>query len=99
MMEREFFAFPTSFAQQRLWFLDQYAPGSAVYNIPGALRLVGKLNVGALEQSLKEIIARHESLRTTFSMVEGEPVQVIAPSVNHSLVVIDLRERPESDRE
>ncbi|HEY2917454.1 MAG TPA: condensation domain-containing protein, partial [Candidatus Binatia bacterium] len=88
-----------SFAQQRLWFLDQYEPGSAVYNIPGALRLVGNLNVGALEQSLKEIIARHESLRTTFSMVEGEPVQIIVPLVNHSLVVIDLRERPESERE
>jgi aspartate racemase len=90
---------PLSFAQQRLWFLDQYEPNSSFYNIPNALRLRGPLDVAALEQSLNEIVCRHESLRTTFSMVEGEAVQVIAPSLEHSLAVVDLRDRAEGERE
>ena len=90
---------PLSFSQQRLWFLDQYEPNSSVYNIPSALRLRGSLNIGALEQSLNEIIRRHESLRTTFSMVDGEPVQVIAPSLSFSFEVVDLRDHPEGERE
>src|SRR4029453_7188498 len=81
---------PLSFAQQRLWFLDQYEPNSSLSNIPGALGLRGSLDVAALEQSLNQIMRRHESLRTTFSMVDGEPVQVIAPSVESSLRVGDL---------
>jgi amino acid adenylation domain-containing protein len=90
---------PLSFSQQRLWFLDQYEPNSSLYNIPSALRLRGSLNVEALEQSLNEIIRRHEGLRTTFSMVDGEAVQVIAPLVGLSLGVVDLRDRPEGERE
>ena len=90
---------PLSFSQQRLWFLDQYEPNSSVYNLPAALRLRGSLNVGALEQSLNEIIRRHESLRTTFSMSDGEAVQVIAPPVGQSLAVVDLRDHPEGERE
>ena len=80
---------PLSFSQQRLWFLDQYEPNSSVYNIPRALRLRG-LDVAALEQSLKEIVRRHEALRTTLSMLEAEPIQVIAPSVKVPLPVVDL---------
>src|SRR5262245_17000140 len=57
-----------SFAQQRLWFLDQYEPNSSLYNVPSALRMRGSLDIGALERSLGEILRRHESLRTTFSM-------------------------------
>ena len=91
--------YPLSFAQQRLWFLDQYEPNSSLYNIPGALRLRGSLNVGALEQSLNEIIRRHESLRTTFSVVEGQPVQLISPSVEVSLCVMDLGDLAEAERE
>jgi Condensation domain len=90
---------PLSFSQQRLWFLDQYEPNGSVYNIPSALRLKGSLNLGALEQSLKEIICRHESLRTIFSMVDGEAVQVIAPPVGFSLAVVDLADHPEGERE
>ena len=90
---------PISFSQQRLWFLDQYEPNSSVYNIPSALRLRGSLNVAALEQSLNELIRRHESLRTTFSTVNAEPVQVFAPSVEFALAVVDLRDHPESERE
>ncbi|MDZ8224136.1 non-ribosomal peptide synthetase [Nostoc sp. ChiVER01] len=68
---------PLSYAQQRLWFLDQLEPNSASYNIPLALRLVGNLNQAALEQSLQEIIDRHEALRTNFITVDGQPLQII----------------------
>ena len=64
---------PLSFAQERLWFLDQLAPGSTVYNMPGAFRLTGRLDIAALERSLNEIMRRHEALRTTFRSVEGSP--------------------------
>ncbi len=70
---------PLSFAQQRLWFIDQLEPGNSVYNFPAAVRLKGPLNVVALKQSLNEIVKRHEALRTTFATVDGRPVQVIAP--------------------
>ena len=88
-----------SFAQQRLWFLDQYEPGKSFYNIPFALRLSGPLDVPALERSINEIIRRHEALRTTFPMCEGEPVQYINPPVEHPLFVIDLSDRSASERE
>ncbi|MBW4613204.1 MAG: amino acid adenylation domain-containing protein [Desmonostoc vinosum HA7617-LM4] len=70
---------PLSFAQQRLWFLHQLSPESHSYNMLAALRLEGLLNIVALEQSLNELIRRHEVLRTTFLTVDGKPVQVIAP--------------------
>src|ERR671916_2678601 len=66
--------FPLSFAQQRLWFLDQLEPNSAVYNIPDMHYFSGLLNLDALERSLSEIVRRHEILRTTFHSVDGEPV-------------------------
>ena len=88
-----------SFAQQRLWFLDQLEPDSSVYNIPDAFRVSGPLDIGALEQSLNEIIRRHEALRTTFSVVDDQPVQVVAPSLALKLEVVDLRDVPEGERE
>ena len=72
---------PLSFAQQRLWFLDRWEPGSALYNVPVALRLRGALDVGALERSLSEIVRRHEALRTTFCEAEGGAVQRIAAAL------------------
>ena len=83
---------PLSFAQQRLWFLEQLEPGSIAYNIPSAFRLSGPLDVSALEQSLAEIVRRHEVLRTTFAAVDGEPIQVIHPvSANgFRLSILDL---------
>ncbi len=81
---------PLSFAQQRLWFLAQLEPDGWFYNLPFALRLKGALNVSALEESFRELIQRHETLRTTFAIVEGQPVQVIAPEPRFSLPMEDL---------
>jgi amino acid adenylation domain-containing protein len=80
-----------SFAQERLWFLDQLEGPSATYNIAAGLKLSGPLEVGALERSLKELVRRHEVLRTTFPTVEGVAVQVIAAEPGVSLPVVDLQ--------
>lgn len=88
-----------SFAQERLWFLDQLEPGSSLYNEPIAVRLTGTLNIAALEHSLSEIVRRHESLRTTFITVGGQPIQRIGPATSLPLRVIDLRNRPMAERE
>ncbi len=90
---------PLSFAQQRLWFLDQLAPGSASYNIPSAMRISGKLNVEAFEKSLREIVRRHESLRTTFADKQGTPVQIVSDDVDFQLKQTDLSSLPEAERE
>ncbi|MDZ7959081.1 MAG: amino acid adenylation domain-containing protein [Aulosira sp. DedQUE10] len=81
---------PLSFAQTRLWLLEQLHPGSSTYNISAAVRLSGDLNITALEQSLNEIIARHEVLRTQFSLVNGQAFQAIAPTLTVQLPIIDL---------
>jgi Condensation domain. len=75
---------PLSYAQQRLWFLDQLEPGNAFYNIPVAVRLSGELNDAALEQSLNEIVRRHENLRTTFITTNGQAEQTIAARLFYS---------------
>ncbi|MDQ3942480.1 MAG: condensation domain-containing protein, partial [Actinomycetota bacterium] len=90
---------PLSFAQERLWFLDQLEPGNPVYNRPAAVRLTGPLDVRALERGLSEIVRRHEILRTTFPAEAGRPVQRIAPPRPLSLTVTDLGGLPESERE
>jgi amino acid adenylation domain-containing protein len=90
---------PLSFAQQRLWFIDQLDPGNSVYNFPVAVRLKGPLNLMALEQSLNEVVRRHETLRTVFSTVDGQASQIIAPTFTIALAIVNLRELPEVDRE
>ena len=72
---------PPSFAQQRLWFIDQLEPGGAMYNLASMYRMRGPLNVPALEKTINEIVRRHESLRTTFANVDGQPVSVISPEL------------------
>ncbi|HEU4767477.1 MAG TPA: condensation domain-containing protein, partial [Pyrinomonadaceae bacterium] len=90
---------PLSFAQERLWFLDQLEPGGAAYNMPGAVWLEGDLNVDALERSLNEIVRRHEVLRTTFRAERGRPMQVIAPSLHIALPLVDLTSFKEPETE
>ncbi|HSF40848.1 MAG TPA: amino acid adenylation domain-containing protein, partial [Thermoanaerobaculia bacterium] len=85
---------PLSFAQERLWFLDQLQPGSSLYNIPAVLCLTGDLDTGALERSFTEIVRRHGSLRTTFTGIGGETRQVVAPPGAMPLPVIDLSGLP-----
>jgi amino acid adenylation domain-containing protein len=81
---------PLSFAQRRLWFIEQLEPGKALYNIPQAVRLQGELNLVALEQGLREIVRRHEALRTSFHSQNGTPMQVIEPTVFVPFQLIDL---------
>ncbi|MCL4850895.1 MAG: amino acid adenylation domain-containing protein, partial [Bryobacteraceae bacterium] len=90
---------PLSFAQQRLWFLDQLAPGSSFYNVPAAVPLRMPLNATLLERSLNEIIRRHEVLRTRFVTVDGQPVQVIAEALAVEVPLVDLRHFPEGERQ
>jgi amino acid adenylation domain-containing protein/thioester reductase-like protein len=90
---------PLSFAQERMWFFDQLEPGSAAYTVPGCIRLGIALDVRALEASLNEIVRRHEPLRTTFQVVDGQPVQVIAPSLELPLPLIDLTDLPLPEQE
>ena len=90
---------PLSFAQERLWFLDRLDPDSPTYNVPAAFRLAGDLNLNALEQSLNEVVRRHEVLRTVFATVNGNPVQKILPSLAIALTPIDISQQPENERQ
>ncbi|MDF2629023.1 MAG: hybrid, partial [Symbiobacteriaceae bacterium] len=90
---------PLSFAQQRLWFLDQLEPGSPFYNIPVAWRVTGRLELPVLERSLAELAAGHESLRTTFVSQDGKPVQVIHPATGVPVALTDLTALDPADRE
>ncbi|WP_141699985.1 non-ribosomal peptide synthetase, partial [Candidatus Marithrix sp. Canyon 246] len=90
---------PLSFAQQQLWLVQQLIPESMpVYNEPTTIHLGGAINAAILEQSIKEIIQRHEAFRTTFKTVEGKPVQIISPSIAFTLPLIDLTKLPANER-
>lgn len=90
---------PLSYAQQRLWLIDQLDPDSVAYNMPFGLRLSGPLNRAALQRSLDELVRRHEVLRTSFPAPEGTPVQNIAAGLNLKLEEIDFQSMSERERE
>ncbi|HEY9878197.1 MAG TPA: amino acid adenylation domain-containing protein [Leptolyngbyaceae cyanobacterium] len=98
-VQEDVFIFPASFAQQRLWFIEQLLPGDALYIIPLVFRLTGSLARSHLHQSLQAIVQRHEILRTTFEVVEGQLVQAITPELPVSLKLTDLRSFPPNARE
>ncbi|QNH16238.1 D-alanine--D-alanyl carrier protein ligase [Xanthomonas sp. SS] len=83
-------AYPLSFPQQRLWFIDRLQGGSAQYNIPIALRMIGQLEIGALQSALDGIVARHAVLRTRFEERDGEPLQVVDPPSGVAIDTLDL---------
>ncbi|MEA2691113.1 MAG: hypothetical protein QOJ16_500, partial [Acidobacteriota bacterium] len=95
---------PLSFAQERLWFIDQLEPGGAAYNLPGALRLRGGLDLRAFAATLAEVVRRHEALRTVFPVAKGgTPLQVVLPALPPALPLVDLTAlldatRTEADR-
>ena len=90
---------PLSFAQQRLWFLDQLAESNPFYNIPLVIQISGELDVAALKQTFNQVVRRHETVRTSFSAVGGEPVQVIAAPEPLRITVIALQELTPEERE
>ncbi|AUX21618.1 hypothetical protein SOCEGT47_021040 [Sorangium cellulosum] len=90
---------PLSYAQQRLWFIEELEPGTALYNMPLALVLRGPLDRGALERSLAEVVARHEVLRTRFEARDGLPFQVVDPAPRLELRHVDLSAVPPGERE
>jgi amino acid adenylation domain-containing protein/FkbH-like protein len=85
---------PLSFAQQRLWFLDQLEPLNPLYNISYVTRMSGQLDIDALEESLRAVVRRHESLRTTFQVMDDEPVQVITPDLPVKIILLDVSHLP-----
>jgi non-ribosomal peptide synthetase component F/thioesterase domain-containing protein len=96
---RDTYAFPITLNQQRFWILDQLMPGNPTLNMPIALRLDGLLRGDTIRRSLCELVRRHETLRTTFSLSDGHPVQEIHPPSEVELTEIDLESLSESDRE
>ncbi|NER04942.1 MAG: hypothetical protein F6K17_21235 [Okeania sp. SIO3C4] len=89
---------PLSFAEQRLWFLDQLQEGSVVYNEQEGLRLSGSLSVEALEKAVQEIVRRHESLRTNYQAIAGSPVRVIHPELDLKIPIVDLQQLPPEEK-
>ncbi len=91
--------YPLSLAQERLWFLNQLEGASASYNLSGAVRITGQLELNALQQALSEIVRRHEVLRTSFQTVNGTPIQLIHPEVTMNINLVDLQQHSEQERE
>ncbi|MBO1049497.1 MAG: non-ribosomal peptide synthase/polyketide synthase [Dolichospermum sp. DEX182a] len=97
-MEGEREQLPLSWAQERLWFLNQLEGASSTYNIPAAVKIAGDLNINALQQALSEIVHRHEILRTSIQTVNGTPIQVIHPQVTTRINVVDLQQLLDLER-
>src|SRR5579871_2104926 len=90
---------PLSYAQSRVWFIDQLQPGSPLYNVPLALRLIGRLDREAMHASLSEIVRRHEVLRTTFAFVDGSPIQRVQDVAPVPMPMVDLTTLEPEERE
>ncbi|MBJ6760929.1 amino acid adenylation domain-containing protein [Myxococcaceae bacterium JPH2] len=90
---------PPSFSQERMWFLDQWSPGSALFNMPAVVRLTGALHLDALKASLQQLVDRHEPLRTVLPEQDGQPIQIIATTQPLSLTVVELQDYPPAERE
>ncbi|MFE2945366.1 condensation domain-containing protein, partial [Streptomyces sp. NPDC059255] len=88
---------PASFAQRRLWFLEEFSPGGVEYNSGLALRMTGVLDIGALERAVAQIVARHEGLRTTFDSVDGRVIQVVHPLMTIPVEYLDLSRTGKGD--
>ena len=97
--DQEVYIFPTSFAQRRLWLLSQMEGQANVYHLFTAFSLYGQLQIRTLQRALGEVVARHEALRTRFMILDGEPVQVVSPTPQDPLAVIDLSGLPPGERE
>ena len=90
---------PLSYSQQRMWFLDQLEPGNTAYNILTPFRLSGPLDLSALSFSLNLVTSRHESLRTRFACLDGQPAQIICDEADVEMDIVDLQHLPEPERE
>jgi non-ribosomal peptide synthetase component F/thioesterase domain-containing protein len=97
--EEEVFVIPASLGQERFWGLDRQNPGNPTWNVPVRFRLQGALNTAFVERAFNEISRRHETLRTTFTLMDGQLAQVIAPSVKIEVPVADLRHLPKPERD
>ena len=97
-LEEDIFVFPTSFTQERLWLLEQLRGEKSIYNLAGALHLRGRLQIAALKQALAEIVERQEILRTTFPLVDGSPVQAIAPRLPVPMAIVDWQKMPKAQQ-
>ena|SRR5437879_12895899 len=89
--------FPLSFAQEGLWFMEQFAPGNATYNIPEGWWLRGRVERDALQKALDAVVARHETLRTTLGVREDRPVQIIGPPRPFALTFKDVSRHKEAE--
>src|SRR5207247_10122712 len=98
-MTEAVYIFPPSFGQQQLWLLDRLLPDGSVFNVPAILRMIAALEIDALREALRELVRRHEVLRTRFEVQHAMPVQVIAPELKLGLEVEDLGALPEEERE
>ena len=96
---RESNILPLSFSQEHQWFIEQFNPNSPLYNLPNIVRMKGHLNIDALEKSFTEIVNRHEVLRATFTLLDGQPVQMFSPPQSLTLPILDLSHLNEEDRE
>lgn len=98
-MADQTYAFPTSFAQRRLWFIDQLVPGNPAYTLHCTVPLKFRLNIPQLRSALNEIVRRHDTLRTTFDVTDGEPLQIVHSEPDLPLPVTDLQEMDDSAKE